>query len=125
MIEFKMLPFTQWAITNQTEKATIVCALSGYRRHVFEDEPRSTYLGPDPTEEDLGRALLESLNTSRFVDPRIFEPDFDDWRRIVAADKRWHEDFMKHVGYKTLRQAYKNMIQCIAERSDLPPEKTP
>jgi hypothetical protein len=143
MTEFKMLPFRQWAVVVQTEKATVVCALSGYRRHVFEDEPRSTYLGPNPTEEDLGRAFLESLNTSRFVDPRNFDNDFFDWRRIAAADKRWHQEFMKHVGYKTLRQAYENMIQCIAKRTegmisikpflrdrqprywiDLPPEKT-
>jgi CDI immunity protein len=70
------VPFRQWALIYQTERTTVVTPLSGYRRRMFEDDPRATYLEPNPTEEELGRAVLESLNISRFVDPRTEDPFF-------------------------------------------------
>ena len=136
------VPFTQWAVINQTEKFTVTLQLSGYRRHLYEDQTHPIYLDPNPTEETLGSALLESLNISRFVDPWK-EGDFFSADRIVASDKAWHAEFMKRFRYKTLREAYKNMLYCLAQRSegriairphrrgdkprfwwDLPPEQT-
>lgn len=88
---------------------------SGYRLHLREDEGYRIYLEPDATEEALGRALLEALNRSRFVDPRK-ERGFFKADRIMRADGCWHHDFMTRFGYKTKRQAYKNMSYCLAER---------
>ena len=110
------VPFRQWALINQTDKATAITPLSGYRRRLFEDDPGTTYLEPNPTEDELGRAVLASLNTSRFVDPRI-DGAFFDVERVVAADKRWHADFMNRFGYKSRRQFFGNMLSCEAERS--------
>jgi hypothetical protein len=111
------VPFRQWALINQTERTTVVTPLSGYRRRMFEDDPQTTYLEPNPAEDELGRVVLESLNISRFVDPRtddaFFEAD-----RIVAANKRWHADFMTRFRYRSLRKAYENMLCCLAKRSE-------
>src|SRR3984957_19093354 len=111
------VPFRQWAIINQTDRATVVSPLSGYRRHLFEDDPLAIYLEPNPTEDELGLAVLESLNISRFVDPRI-DGTFFKADRIVAADKRWHADFMRRFRYRSLRLAYENMLCCLAKRSE-------
>jgi len=136
------VPFTQWAAIHATEKFLVVNPLSGYRRQLPEDELHSIYLEPDAAETALGQAVLEALNTSRFIHPHT-DRGFFQMDRILAADKRWHEDFMKRYRYKTKRDAYKNMRYCFAERSegtitiqphkrdakpglwwDLPPEKT-
>jgi hypothetical protein len=111
------VPFRQWALINQTEKTTVVTPLSGFRRHMFEDDPRATYLEPNPTEDELGLAVLESLNVSRFVDPRI-DDSFFEADRIVAANKLWHADLMARFRYRSLRQAYGNMLCCLVERSE-------
>jgi len=111
------VPFRQWALINQTEKVTIVTSLSGYRRHLLEDDPRPTYLEPEPTEKELGQAILEALNVSRFVDPRI-DAAFFKADRMVAAIKHWHADFMTRFRYRSLRQAYGNMLCCEVERSE-------
>ena len=111
------LPFTQWATIHQTEKGIAVDPLSGYARHLPEDEPPITYLDRNPTDTELGTVLLQALNVSRFIDPdediAFFKMD-----RILSADKRWHEKFMIHFGYKTKRQAYRNMLYCLIERSE-------
>jgi CDI immunity protein len=136
------VPFTQWAAIHATEKFFIVTPLSGYRRHLPEDELYSIYLEPGAPEATLGQAVLEALSKSRFIHPHS-DRGFFHRDRIHAADKRWHEEFMRRYRYKTKRDAYKNMRYCLAERCegnisiqphkrdakptlwwDLPPEKT-
>ena len=99
------VPFTQWAKINQNERFTATLPFSGYRRHLYEDEPNAIYLDSDPSEEAIGGALLKSLNASRFIHPREGDGFFNA-DRIIAADKRWHAEFMTRFGYKTLQQAY-------------------
>jgi hypothetical protein len=136
------VPFTQWAALNAAERFISVTPLSGYRRHLPEDENHTIYLEPDAADAPLGLAVLETLNRSRFIHPHS-DRAFFQMDRILAADKRWHEDFMKRYRYKTKRDAYKNMLYCLADRRegrisikphkrdvkpglwwDLPPEKT-
>jgi len=136
------VPFTQWAAIHATEKFFIVTPLSGYRRQLPEDELYSIYLEPGATEATLGQAVLEALSKSRFIHPHT-DRGFFKMDRVLTADKRWHQEFMKRYSYKTKRDAYKNMRYCFAERRegkisiqphkrdvkpglwwDLPPEKT-
>jgi hypothetical protein len=109
------VPVTQWATINQTEKFIAITPLSGYRRSLPEDELGIAYLEPDATETILGKTLLEVLNRSRFIHPHA-DRGFFAMDRILAADKRWHADFMKRFRYKTKRDAYKNMRYCHVKR---------
>jgi hypothetical protein len=111
------LPFAQWADVHRTERFISVEPLSGYRHIQREDEGFVIYLAPDATDEALGQALLESLDRSRFIWPRD-EPEFSKAERYMRCYRNWQKDFMRRYGYKTKRDAYKNMDWCRAERSE-------
>jgi hypothetical protein len=135
------LPFTQWADVSRTDRFICVQPMSGYRMIQQEDDGYAIYLPPGAADEALGQALLNCLDKSRFIPP-LTEPEFFDWRRYVPLYKNWQKDFMRRYGYKTKREAYRNMDWCRVERSegkislqphkrdkpeyfrDLPPERT-
>jgi hypothetical protein len=136
----KQLPFTQWADVHRTQRFISVEPLSGYRIIQREDDGYVTYLEPVACDEALGRALLDSLARSRFIFPP--DPAFSEAERYMRCYHNWQKDFMRRYGYKTKRDAYKNMDWCRAKKSegkisiqphqrdkpeyfrDLPPEKT-
>jgi CDI immunity protein len=136
----KTKPFAQWARINRTERFVSVRSLSGYRIIQPEDNGYVAYLTPDASDEALGGTLLEALARSRFIFPP--DPQFSVWERYVRCVRNWQQDFMQRYGYKSKRDAYKNMDWCEAERSEgkisikphkrdkpeyfrkLPPEKT-
>jgi hypothetical protein len=110
------LPFTQWADVSRTERFICVQPMSGHRLILPEDDGYAIYLAPNAADEALGRALLECLDRSRFIDP----PDrrFSDWRRYMPLYKNWQKDFMQRYGYKSKREAYRNWDWCRVERSE-------
>ena len=110
------LPFTQWADVNRTDRFICVQPMSGYRIIQQEDDGYAIYLPPDAADEALGRALVECLDKSRFIWP--LDAHFSDWRRYVPLHKNWQKDFMRRYGYKTKREAYRNMDWCRTERSE-------
>jgi hypothetical protein len=136
----KKLPFAQWSRIHRTERFISVQSVSGYRIIQLENDGYVIYLAPDASDEALGRALLETLARSRFIFPP--DPEFSEAERYLRCYRNWQKDFMQRYGYKTKREAYKNMDWCEAERSegkisikphrrdkpeyfrDLPPEKT-
>jgi contact-dependent growth inhibition (CDI) system CdiI-like immunity protein len=136
----KTKPFTQWARINQTERFVSIRPLSGYRIIQPEDDGYVIYLTPDASDEALGGALLEALARSRFIFPP--DPQFSEAERYLQCIRNWQQDFMQRYGYRSKRDAYKNMDWCEAERSEgkisikphkrdkpeyfrtLPPEKT-
>jgi hypothetical protein len=111
----KITPFRQWAAVHLNENFMVVTPLSGFSRHLPEDENHAIYLETDAAEVVLGHALLETLDRSRFVDPH--DRDFFDMNRILAADRLWHEDIMTRYRYRSKSQAYEKMRYCLAERS--------
>jgi hypothetical protein len=90
--------------------------MSGYRLIEQEDDGYAIYLLPDADNEALGRALLECLDKSRFIWP--LDAHFSDWRRYMPLYKAWQKDFMRRYGYKTKREAYRNLDWCRTERSE-------
>lgn len=136
----KILPFTQWADVHRTPRFISVEPLSGYRIIQREDDGYVIYLEPNASDEALGRALLEVLTRSRYIFPP--DPAFSEAERYVQCYHNWQKDFMTRYGYKTKRDAYKNMDWCRVKRSegkisikphqrdkpeyffDLPPEKS-
>jgi len=117
MTSTERLPFAQWADIHQTEKFISVEPLSGYSRALREDHGYVIYLAADATGDALGRALLEALGRSRFIWPRD-EPEFFKWQRYMRCYRNWQKDFMRRYGYKSKRDAYKNMDWCRAKRSE-------
>ena len=111
------LPFTQWADVHRTERFISIEPVSGYRRAPPENEGYVIYLPADASDDLLGRALLETLERSRFILPAD-EPEFFEWQRFTRCSRNWQNDFMKRYGYKTKRDAYKNMDWSRAERSE-------
>ena len=113
----KPLPFTQAADIHRTETFICLQPLSGYRAYYPEDAGYVIYRPPDASDEAVGGAFLETLDKSRFIVPPA-EPEFFEWRRYMKCYKEWHHDFMRRYGYKTKREAYKNMNWCYAKRSE-------
>jgi hypothetical protein len=117
MTRVKRLPFAQWADISRTDRFISVEPLSGYSMVQREDEGYVIYLPPDASDDALGRALLEALDRSRFIWPPD-EPGFFKAERYVRCYRNWEADFMRRYGYKTKRDAYKNMDWCRVERSE-------
>jgi hypothetical protein len=91
--------------------------MSGYSMIQPEDDSYVIYLPPGAGDATLGRVLLEALDRSRFIWPRD-EPEFFKWQRYEQCYENWQKDFMRRYGYKTKREAYKNMDWCRAKRSE-------
>ncbi|THD45052.1 MAG: DUF1436 family protein [Bradyrhizobium sp.] len=134
-------PYRQWSDISRTDRFVCIQPMSGYRNVQQEDDGYAIYLPPDADEEALGRALFDCLDRSRFLEPPGHR-EFFNWERYVPLYKNWQKDFMHRYGYKTKREAYKNMDWCRAMRMegkisfephkrdkpeyfiDLPPERT-
>ena len=137
----KPLPFGQCADIHRTERFICVQPLSGYRMVQPEDDGYVIYLLPDAGDDALGQAMLAALDRSRFIPPPN-EPEFFKWERYVQCHRNWQKDFMQRYGYKSRREAYKNLDWCRIKRTegkiaiqphkrdkpgyfrDLPPERT-
>lgn len=117
MKQTKDFPFSQWADIHGTEKFVCVETLSGYRMVQREDDGYRIYLARDAAEDALGEALLEALDRSRFIWPPD-EREFFEWQRYMRCRHNWQKDFMARYGYKTKRDAYKNMDWCRARRCE-------
>ena len=105
--------------------------------HVYENrdfvqiETRSGYRGglPDPlgkrvqipnpaSDEDLGRAVLEALASSRFIHPDEDRQFFDIRGRVVPQYEEWVKSLMATYAYKSRRALFKEMKSCgIEERN--------
>ena len=113
----ELFPFAQWAEIHRTEKFISFEPLSGYSMVVREDEGYIIYLPPNANDDELGAALLQVLDKSRFVlpgdDPALLKVE-----RYMQCYRNWEKDFMGRYGYKTKRDAYKNMNWCRANRSE-------
>jgi hypothetical protein len=112
----KVLPFTQWADVSRTERFICVESLSGYRIIQPEDDGYVLYLTPDANQDTLGRAVLDALGRSRFIFPP--DPAFSEAERYMKCYHDWQKDFMQRYGYKTKRDAYRNMDWCRVKRSE-------
>jgi hypothetical protein len=110
------LPFTQWADVHRTERFVCIAQLSGYRIIQLEDDGYIAYLERRASDDALGLTLLEALARSRFIFPP--DPAFSEAERYIRCYHNWQKDFMQRYGYKTKRDAYKNMDWCRVKRSE-------
>lgn len=82
---------------------------SGHR--MLHDDPAGAqhYLGPATSDEDLGAAVLDALDRSRFLpigEARVLRQGagerYEEWKRAVMA----------RYGYKTKRSLFGDMARC-------------
>lgn len=59
--------------------------------------------------------MLAALDRSRFFHPFV-DREFYDGERAEQAYDKWEEEFMSRYGYKSKREAYKNLDWCFAKR---------
>jgi hypothetical protein len=111
-----VLPFSQWAEISRTERFISIETLSGYRIIQREDDGFVVNLPPDATDQELGLALLQALDRSRFIWPP--DPEFANAERYMRCYRDWENDVMRRYGYKTKRELNRNMDWCRAERSE-------
>jgi hypothetical protein len=105
----RIKPFTQWADVAKTERFIRIVPLSGYRLVQREYEAYAIYLEPHASDESLGRALLDTLERSRFIPPRPAFAEAEKYMRYY-----WQKDFTQR--YKTKREEYKSMDWCRSRR---------
>lgn len=110
-------PIEQWAAINRTEKFLMTTPLSGSFLQLPEDVPEIIFLDPAVTAVELGLAVLKTLDRSRYVDGKA-DRAFYDHKRVLAADKKWHQEVMKYHGDRTKREAYSTMLYCRADRCE-------
>jgi len=109
-------PFNQRADVFRTERFLSVEPLSGYISFHYEDSGFVIYLVADANDLELGAALLQALDRSRFVWP-YDEPELFDWQRNHRCYRNWQQQVMRLYGYKSKRELHKRLDWCRVERS--------
>jgi hypothetical protein len=111
------ISFAKAATIHRSEKFISIEPLSGTNGLRYrEDKSHRIYLEPEAINEVLGQSLLAALDRSRFVAPserEFYRPD-----RAMRVYENWQKDLMARYGYRSKRDAYKNMDWCLAKMSE-------
>jgi hypothetical protein len=111
------IPRTNWAAVTPTDRLIAFTPFSGCSHYLPDESLEIIYLEPGASEITLGRALLQALNTSRFIYPKD-EPAFFKQDRVNAAYEGWHRQILRRGHYETEQEVYSNMRYCLAQRSE-------
>jgi hypothetical protein len=89
--------------------------MSGYRLAVLDPVGKQHHFGCDIGDQELGNAVLDVLDASRFLEPAAATE-----LRLNAAQyyEQWVLNTMKLHGYKSRRALFKSMRSCSIERRD-------
>jgi hypothetical protein len=81
-------------------------------------------------EKSLGHAVLDALNRSRGLvlgAPRVgsvyppgveFDADLYDYKKNIERDAIWKKSLMERYGYKSVRELFKQLMNCDIERAN-------
>jgi len=104
-----------WASAKATEHFIDLHAYSGYRSSVIDSEGKNFDLPVSVSDEELGRALLDTLASSRFLDVGgVYALNVE----AQANYEAWVAKKMALHGYKSRRALFKNMKTCTIESQD-------
>lgn len=81
---------------------------SGYRSVKTDPEAPRRMLAMDAEAVVIGRAVLDTLQRSRQIDPSDIDVFFDPTTTSVEYDRR-NEELMERFGYKSKKALFKNM----------------
>jgi hypothetical protein len=110
------IPFAPMATIYRSPRFIVIETISGSSAlHHREDKAFRTYLEPGAANEILGKTLLAALDRSRLFNP-FSEREFYDGNRVMRAENNWEKEFMSRYGYKTKRDAYKDLDWCYVKR---------
>lgn len=84
-------------------------AYSGYRVAMADPTAKEYILEPGVSDEVLGKAVKESLQSSRHLS---IEEDDELYAQISQNYKDWVQRLMTRFGYKTKRALFRNMMHC-------------
>lgn len=107
----------QWATAYATKEFISVNTCSGLRRSARDPSGEDCYFPLDVSDEELGAGLQAALSVSKFLSPDEVGVFFD-----LAVIEKNHEDWVAHIiekfGYKSRRDAFKDMKHCMIDRVD-------
>jgi hypothetical protein len=118
-----------WASVKFNDDFYCVNTYSGYRMYRLDYRGRQFLLSSDVSDEDLGRAILDAQQVSRFVAPEArkdeewpkeveFDMELFDYDKYNQRYKAWIEELMLFKGYKTKRKLMIYMRSCGVVRRD-------
>lgn len=118
-----------WASVKFNGDFYCINTYSGYRMYQLDFKGIQTLLPKVSSNEDLGQAVFNSQNRSRFVlpapraDVKIpknveFDMELFDYDKYNERYKAWVEGLMQHMGYKTKKKLFMYMHSCGVVRRD-------
>ena len=84
---------------------------SGYRSSRRDPEGAQHLLNPSANDQEIGAAVLDALQHSRFVLPEE-APELYDYKSSQQRYAAWVAALMERYAYKTKRALFKNMKNC-------------
>lgn len=104
-----------WANAYISNDFICVTTQSGYRRSAYDPKGVQSILAYDVGDEELGAAVLRSLDASRFLAPEEIGSFFD----LAAVESRyalWVQGLMQVVGCESRKELFRDMKLCNIER---------
>jgi hypothetical protein len=95
--------------SKMSDKFFVIGSYSGYSLEFLDPEAPEFLLNIMASDEELGKAVVESLKNSRFLELEKAR----ELRRITIENyPKWVAGLMEKYGYKTKRALFKNMLSC-------------
>lgn len=108
-------PPSQWAVVYVAKSFVYVGVRSGYWQNYIDPGRYSAYFGVDVSGPVLGKAVLEALGRSRFLDP-TWNRAFFAGTTIKANYSAWVAELMNRYGFKTKKQLFSEMAFILITR---------
>ncbi|WP_162575055.1 contact-dependent growth inhibition system immunity protein [Variovorax sp. PBL-H6] len=101
----------KWASAYFNGDYYFIVTNSGYRGCARDPNGYEAHLAGSATDEEVGKALLQALSSSRFL--KVEEIDeFFSLNRIMSSYESWVASLLDRYKYKTRRALFKNMMLC-------------
>jgi hypothetical protein len=97
------------------DKFISIIPYSGYSLSIADFTQPEFLLDPSISDGELGRAVLESLKNSRFLE---LEKSYELEDICKENYSKWVVNLMEKYGYKTKKALFKNMLSCSVRLED-------
>ena len=101
-------PPTRWAFIYFTKTFIYVGARSGYWQNYADPKRYSGFLDPGAPDVAVGKAILEALSRSRFLNP-TWNRNFFQGATTKATYEALVDELMRRYGFKTKKQLFDKM----------------
>jgi hypothetical protein len=109
-------PPRSWrASVHRNDKFILIATVSGYRSSILDYQGVAHHLDLKASDEQLGQALADAMQYSRFVLPEE-DPELYDYERLRERYSSWWKGLMRRYRYTSRRNLLKDMMYCLSER---------